>query len=354
MAEWPGAERSGPIVFALRGLLLLASLYTLALGKPVFFPIVLALLFNVLLREPVLLLRRWHVPKVLGAALVLGALLAAIGFAAAKVRQPALTWLGDAPQMLERVERRLGGLRRPMEEATRAAERVEELTTGENREDAPRVERERPSLAQTALTAIPRALGGVVVTVVLLYLLLVFDEALLRQLVIALPGFRSKRRTLIIARAMERHVTRYLMTVTVINLGLGVAVGTALHLVGIPSPWLWGTMAGLLNFVPYLGGVVGVTIVALVALVSLDDLGRALAAPLAYVILNVSEGMVLTPIILGRRFSLNPVVIFVWLLLWGWLWGIGGALIAVPLLTTFKILCDHVPMLHRVGRALER
>ena len=338
--------------WATRGLLVLALFYTLAIAESFFFPIVLALLLNLLLRGPVGMMRRLHVPKPLGAALLLAVLLGGISFAVARFRDPASDLLANAPRMLRKVERKLREIRRPVEEATQAAKQVEQLTSVDQTSAQHKVQIQEPSLAETVLSQLPTIVGQVAITVVLVYLLLVFDELILLKLIATLRRWRDKRRAVVIAHAVEVHVSRYLQTITIINFGLGVAVGTALQLLGMPNPWLWAIMAGLLNFIPYVGGVIGVSTVALVALVSFPDLGRAIAAPAAYTVLNSLEGMVITPIILGRRFSLNPVMIFLWLFLWGWMWGIAGALIAIPLLTTLKIVCDHLPTLRPLGEFL--
>jgi predicted PurR-regulated permease PerM len=344
---------TAPSSWALRGLFLLALLWVLRAAAPLLFPVTLAVLLALLLQLPVTRLERLGLPRGLGAALVVSLLLGLVVLGVGNLRQPVTEWLADAPRSLARLEERLGDVRGPVEEASRAAERVEEITRVDD-EQRPEVEIRDPGLTERVVAALPAVLAGAVVTIVLVLLLLVYSDPLLRNAVRAAPEMEQKRRLVVMSRQIQLEVSGYLVAITVINLGLGIAIGTALLLIGVPNPWLWGIMAGLLNYVPYLGGVLGVSVVAIVALVSLDDPGRALAAPLAYAVINSLEGMLLTPILLGRRFSLNPLVIFLWLLLWGWLWGIGGALIAVPLLTAFKIFCDETPGLESVGRMLAR
>jgi predicted PurR-regulated permease PerM len=140
----------------------------------------------------------------------------------------------------------------------------------------------------------------------------------------------------------------------VINACLGLAVGAAMYLIGVPNPVLWGVVAGTANYIPYLGAVVGAVVVGVVAFLSLDSASHALLAPISYMTLSAIEGQLITPTILGLRFSLNPVVIYVWLIFWGWMWGVVGAVLAVPLLTIFKIFCDRIPSLSPVGDFLEK
>jgi predicted PurR-regulated permease PerM len=339
---------------AVRALLVLAIGYTAYAARPVLMPVVIALLLALLLRPPVTWLRRVRIPKAVSAAVLLLALVTSFGFAAWELREPAARWIEQAPHSLTRLERKLGAFRGPMEKVTQAAERVEEIASGGEEEgEGPRpVQVEEPGVVESAVAGLGHFAAGLLVTLVLVYLLLVFDEVLLGRVVAVLPRLHDRRRAVLIARELEQQMSRYLFTATVINLAEGAAVGAALHLIGVPNPWLWGAMAAVVNFVPYLGAMVGVAVVGGVALLTVEPTAYALLAPASYAAINFVEGMVISPIVLGRRFELNPVMVFVWLFFWGWLWGIGGALIAVPLLAMTKIVCDRVPALAAVGELL--
>jgi len=154
-------------------------------------------------------------------------------------------------------------------------------------------------------------------------------------------------------REMEDDVSFYLLTISLINAGLGIAIGTAMYLLGMPNAVLWGVMAALFNFVPYLGALVGAGVVGLVALLTVEQPLAALLPPLVYLTLTSIEGYLVTPAMLARRLTLNPIAVFLSLILWTWVWGIGGALLAVPLLATFKICCDHIEPLKPIGTMLE-
>jgi predicted PurR-regulated permease PerM len=188
--------------------------------------------------------------------------------------------------------------------------------------------------------------------VILLYFLLAYDEIFLGKLIKVTPRLADKKRALLIAREIEHSISRYLLTVTCINIGLGLVVGTAVGFLGMPNPVLWGAMATMLNFVPYLGATIGITAITLGAVLSFDSLSWALMIPGAYLIIAVLEGNFITPMILGRSLTLNPIVIVLALMFWGWMWGIVGAILAVPILATFKIFCDHVDPLRPVGEFL--
>jgi predicted PurR-regulated permease PerM len=187
------------------------------------------------------------------------------------------------------------------------------------------------------------------VVIVLLYFLLASGDLFLRKLIKVLPTFKDKKRAVEIAREVESNISTYLFTVTLINAGVGVAVGVGVWLLKMPNPVLWGVIACVLSYIPYLGALVGVGILGLAALLVFDDLGHALAVPAVYLAVSFVEGNFITPLVLGRRLTLNPVVIFVGILFWFFLWGIPGALLAVPTLAVFKIVCDHVDTLAPVG-----
>ncbi|MDX1632580.1 MAG: AI-2E family transporter [Thermoanaerobaculia bacterium] len=338
---------------ALRGLFVLALVASLKAAQTLVFPLVLALLLSLLLRPPVRWLERLKLPSAVGALVVLLIGLAGLALAFDRFQEPAMEWIGRAPRTIERLERRVRDLRRPVEEVSAAAEEVQKMASGDDGRSA-EVEIRKPSPAEMLVSKAPELVGGVVVTMVFLYLLLVFGPALSHRVIESFPRFRDRQRAETIFEGIGGKVSRYLLTITFINTCLGLVLGLVFQLLGLPSPWLWGAMAGLLNFVPYLGGFVGVFVVTLVSISTFGDPGKALLAPVLYAMINATEGLVITPIVLGNRFSLNPVVIFGWLLLWGWLWGVGGLLIAIPLLTIFKIFCEQIPPLHWISRALER
>src|SRR5213075_1661163 len=162
------------------------------------------------------------------------------------------------------------------------------------------------------------------------------------KLVKLLPTFSDKKMAVSIAHDIDSQVSRYLFTITAINICLGLAVGTAVGLLGLRNPVMWGVMVALLNYVPYLGALTGIICMTLGAVLSFDSLGYALIFPASYLTLAILEGNFITPFVLGRSLTLNPILILVALAFWGWMWGISGMILAVPILATFKIFCDHI------------
>ncbi len=350
---------SGPVdirSIALSGIFILLVFYTLYFARDFILPVVLALLLTFLLSPVVRALQRIRVPPSIGAGLVILALLSTVVYGGYSLSGPAARWIERAPQGMRRIELRIREIQRPVEEVRQVAEEVEEQVEemaggGRRRQE---VQVEGSTLTGAVLSQTQSFLAGAVVMIILLFFLLASGDLFLRKLVRVLPRLSDKKAAIEIARATEEHISRYLVTVTLINAGLGVAVGFAMKLAGMPNPVLWGVAAGLMNFVPYLGPLVTVGMIALVSLLTFEGVGRALVAPGLYLGLNALEGYLITPMLLGRRLLLNPVVIFLGIIFWGWLWGIPGALMAVPILATFKILCDHMEPLSPIGEFLGR
>jgi predicted PurR-regulated permease PerM len=199
---------------------------------------------------------------------------------------------------------------------------------------------------------VPATLAKLALTLILVLFILASGDLFYEKLVRVMPTLSDKKRAVRIFRDVEFEVSRYFLTVAMINAGFGLAVGTTLALFGWATPVVWGLAAALLNFIPYVGGLVAVLIMALVGMVAFDSITFALLGPAIYIGLNVIESNFVTPLIVGRRLELNPVVILLAVTFWGWLWGIAGILIAVPFLVVVKVFADHVEGMRPVGEFL--
>jgi predicted PurR-regulated permease PerM len=352
----PGDEpwrlRSG----MLTGIFILGVVAALYFAKAVLIPIALALLINLLLAPIVRVLRcRLRLPEELAAGLVLIALLLGVGGGAYSLSAPAARWVEEMPLAIAKIDYKLQAMRTPVDELQEAAKKVQELAEGSDPGEAQpvAVAVQGPSLTQMFLGGTMSVVAGLVVTIALLYFLLASNDTLLRQAISITPRLRDKKRVVEIVREMEDDVSYYLLTISLINAGQGVAIGVAMYLLGMPNPILWGVMATVFNYVPFLGAVSGISIVAMVALITFDD-WWFLLPPLTYLLIHTIEAQFVTPTLLARRLTLNPVAVFLALIIWTWLWGIAGALLAVPLLATFKICCDHIEPMQPVGAMLGR
>lgn len=337
---------------ALTGLFVLALFYTLYFARSFFLSVVIAMLLNFLFSPMVRALRRARIPESVGALLVLLGLLSGAGAAVYGLSGPVKEWAGKAPEAFEKAERALRAIRKPVESVTQATQQVEKLTSLGGQSRAAQVKLESAHLSDTLLTTVMNFFFEVMVVVILLYFLLASGDLFLRKLISVLPKLADKKRAVQIAREIEDNISTYLGTVTAINGVLGVLTALAMAWLGMPNAVLWGVVGGLSNYIPYIGafGVAG--ILGLVALTTFGTVSAALVPPLVFLTLTSIEGYLLTPWVLGRRLTLNPVVVFVGLMFWGWIWGLPGGFLAVPILATFKIFCDHIEPLAAIGEFL--
>lgn len=346
------AARHGPL--ALSGLLLIAVLTVLHLARGFALPVVAALILSLVFLPAVRAMKSIWIPAPLGAAIVVLGLVASFVFGVYNLAQPARDWLDKAPQGLREIALKLSDLSGKVSEVSKATDEVQQMTqdmTGGG-DGSREVTMSTPTLAEALLDGARTFSLSAMSTLLLLYFLLASGDLFLRKTIAATPRLADKERAVDIATQVEAAVSRYLFAVTLINLALGGAVALALYLLGVPNPLLWGVMVAVLNFVPYLGEIAILGALTIVGLLTFDEVWRGLLVPGIFCILSAAERYVLTPMIVGRRLSLNPVVIVLSVLFWAAMWGIPGALLAVPILVTLKVLSDRVERLHVFGAFL--
>jgi predicted PurR-regulated permease PerM len=192
----------------------------------------------------------------------------------------------------------------------------------------------------------------IVLTAVTAAFMMASGDLFYEKLIRVLPTLSDKKRALRIVYDVEDEISAYIVTVTLINLGLGICVGAAFFALGMPMAFLWGILVFLFNFVPYVGAVFGVALAGFIAVATFDSFGYALLVPVAYAVLNGIENQFVTPVFLGRRLQLNSVAILIFLTFWTWEWGIAGTMLAVPILMTVKVLCSHIQGMAGLGEFL--
>ncbi len=331
-------------------LAVLALFYTLYAAQDFFLPVAFAIVLNFLFSPAVRALARVHVAEPVGAGVMILALVGGIAFAGYELSGPAQRWAAAAPRSLSGAAEKLRDLRRPMEQVTRSAEEVQNATGGTG--SAQEVVVKEPGVGVQLVDAAQHFVVGALEAIVLLYFLLAAGDLFLQKLVRVLPQLEDKRKAVQIAREAERSISAYLSTFAMLNFGLGVAVTLGMWAVGMPNPLLWGVLAALLEFVPYLGAATMIGILTLAGLSTFEAVPRALLVPAVYLAIDFVQANFIYPVVLGRRLTLNPVAIFVGILFWFFLWGVPGAFLAVPLIATFKIFCDHIETLAPVGEFL--
>jgi len=336
-------------------LAVLATLYTMYFAREFFVPIVFAVLLNFLLCPLIRVLKRIRIPPPAGAALVVLALAGGVGAGVYSLAGPAQTLANSAPETLARANTKLRALfLARVQKATRQVERAAS-TLGDPTEGRPPrqvVVNTSPTIGSRILGTTQIIVAGVVEIAVLLYFLLAGGDLFLQKFIKMLPRLGDKRKAVNVARAIEAAVSAYLSTALFVNLAEGLVVGLCLWALGMPSAALWGAMIVVVEFVPYLGALTGVVVLALAGLANFDNVGHALLIPTSYLAINLIQANLVTPLLLGHRLTLNPVAIFVGLTFFFWIWGVAGAFLAVPLLATLKIVCDHIGSLAALGEFL--
>jgi len=328
-------------------------LYTLYIAQTIAMPLVLAVVLNLVLTPLVLALARFRIPTPIGAALVVSIFLFMLGIGLATLSEPAAGWLRRLPHVIDQLSDRLDFLQGPAKQLKKAEEAINNLGAGGPSSSATQVAIvQETTLRGLLFNETSRFAMGGLTTLVLLYFMLAIGDTFLRRLVAAMPDFRTKKQAVEIAHQLQRDMSHYLLTVSAINVGFGAVVAVTMMATGMPNPLLWGAMAGLLNYIPFLGHTVSAIVIAIVAVLSFNELGATLVPPASFIVLAALEGNVVTPMILARRLTLNPVAVVSALLIWGWMWGIVGLLLAVPLLVVVKIACDQIEPLNPVGEFL--
>lgn len=320
--------------------------------RTVFIPLAFAVMLYFLLRGPVRKLAAWRVPRIVASALVLGAAIGVLALATLELAGPAVTWAKRLPSAVQQLEAKSRTLRLPLEQVSHGVQLVSKLGDVEGADKVPRVAVVRPGWLQGMVEGAAEFTSQLALTIICAFFLLLDGDAVLERLTAFAPTLAGNRRASMLVGDVGRRMGQYLLTVTCINLGLGSLVAVAFYLLGMPNPLLWGGLAAVLTYIPYLGPAVGLTLVALASFVTFPTAGSAALPPLVYFTLASLEGNLVTPLVLGHSFRLSPLVVFVWLSLWVWLWSVPGAMLAAPLLMLLRIVCEENPALAGLGSVL--
>jgi predicted PurR-regulated permease PerM len=335
--------------WAVIGIFLLLCIAAVAMARDFLMPVILAFLLMLVFTPLRRSLNRIGVPSPVCALLVLATLSTAIGMGIMMLTDPITNYVAEAPQIGRDIEAKLRSLRAPVAQIAEAGEQIDELAAGGSDPATPKVEvREEGMSARLAATA-PRIAAQAAFVLVLLFFLIASGDMFYEKLVHVMPTLTDKRRALRIVFDIERRLARYLSTITLINALLGVSVGLAMWMYDMPTPELFGLLAFLLNFVPYVGAVIGIAVSTLIALISFPDPWMSLLVGGTYLGLTSIEGQLVTPYFVGRVLQLNTVIVFVAIAFWAWLWSVVGMIIAVPMLVVVRVFAEHVDALEPLG-----
>lgn len=349
----PATTRGQGIVVALG---IVAFLY---FARPVLLPLMLACLASMALKPLMHWLSLLRIPTAPSAAVVFLALVASLGIGFLQLGRPAIHWIDDAPEHMTELRGRLQKLFPTADRIGNALDSMGDLgaTESEKKTDqkkTPTVEVKDQRGTASILNWTGTVLAGLGEVLVLIYLILASGDLFLHKLVKVMPTLRDKKKAIEISREVQSNISNYLFSVLLINICMGAVAAIGFWLLGVPRPAMWGMLVALLNFVQYFGPVVVMALLVVVGLLTFDTLWQWLLPAFWYLALHLTESNFVTPILLGRRFTLNPVAIFVSLMFWLWLWGIPGALLSVPILVSVKAICDRIPKASYVSEFIGR
>jgi len=341
-----------PKAIFLGGLFAFALLTMAYVAAEIILPLVFAFTLKLLLEPVMRILERLRVPRAFAALLLILVLCGTVVGLATAISGPAGTWAAKLPEGVPRLEEHLSFLRVPITLLHKFVQQIDSIGSTGGRSDTSGP-MEGSALLTSLFTSTKSFAGGLFTTVLFLYFLLVSGDTFLRRFVEIMPRFQSKRQAIEISQQIESDISAYLITITVMNAAVGIATALVMLCTGVEDPILWGTVAFLLNYVPILGPFLGVIIFLLAGLLAIDGPWEAFLPAGLYLGIHLVEGETVTPLLLARRFTLNPVLVILSLVFWFWMWGIPGAILSVPMLAVTKILCDRVRPLAALGHFLQ-
>jgi len=334
----PSPSLRHPSVTVLAVLAVLAAIYA---GRGFLLPIFLAAFLAIVLHPLVRRLRLWGVPESAGAALVVLAFIAVTAAVLYGLAAPLDHWANRLPNLLVELRTRLAAVRDSIAQMQQMAATLEGMTSG-GEGDAPAQGDGGADVVGVVLSRTRSVAVTLLTTVVLLYFMLAEGSRVSDRVIASLPADWYAETGSAMIADLRQQITAYLRTFALINVGLGIVTWLAMALLGLPSAALWGLMAGLLNFLPFVGPLVTLTVITGVAVLSATTWFDLLAPPLVYAVINTAEGSLVSPKLLGRQLTLNPIAIFIAVLFWTWAWGPVGALIAVPVLAVVRIAAEYL------------
>ena len=306
-----------------------------------FVPVALALLLALVLSSPVEALHGWRVPRSISAAVLMIAILGIFAALVNFVSVPAQQWFAAAPHTLRVIERKI----RPVEQII---SRIDDLRNsagniGNSIHAAPQpaVAAPEESGSVMLLDATRGAVLSSVTVIILTLFLLAGGPPMLARMTSAFASDLNSAHIIDVIEKVRREVGRFYVTTALINVGLGFATAFAMMWCGMPNPFLWGTMAGILNFIPYAGSTTTLIVLTVVAIVSFDGLGHVIAVAGSYLALATVEGQFVQPLLVGRRLRLNPMLVFLALWFGGLFWGVAGIILATPTLVALKVVAEN-------------
>jgi predicted PurR-regulated permease PerM len=334
--SWPSAAAKVFVATTLGVLLYVAH--------AAFIPVALALLLALILSGPVEALHQKHFPRAASAALILLITIGLIGGTVALLRTPAQGWYAQAPQTVATIKRKI----RPvaifvdqLDKFQKSAGNMNASDHGANPPNSPTATPPTQSAPALIIDASGPVLAGALTFVIVTLFLLAGGPPMLARMTAAFVDDLKASNVLNTIEKVRAEVGHFYLTTSLINVGLGTATGLTMWALGMPTPYLWGALAAIFNYIPYAGSASTLLIITLVAVVSFDTLGHVIAVAGSYVVLATIEGQVAQPLLVGRRLQVNPLLIFLALWFGGLFWGVAGILLATPILVALKVIAEN-------------
>ncbi|MGD9616670.1 MAG: AI-2E family transporter [Alphaproteobacteria bacterium] len=334
------------------GIFVLLLLAGLAYAREFLMPVVLAFLLALVFSPVRRFLNRHGISSWLCATLIVGALLAVVVAGILALSGPVSDWINRAPSIVDDLQTKMRDLRGVAAQVAEVTEQVDRIARNPAAPQVPEVVVRQPGITASLAWLAPLLIAQIVFVLVLLFFLLSSGDMIYEKIIHVLPTLSDKKRAVRIARDIELKLSTYLFTITVINIGLGVAIGSTMWVLGMPNPLLFGVAAFAFNYIPYAGAAAGVALTVVVGLISGDGLWLGAVAGISYLLLTTIEGQLVTPYFVGRQLRLNTVIVFLSIALWAWLWSIVGMIVATPLLVAVRTFCEYIPALDGVGAFL--
>ena len=321
----------------------LALLFVLWATRDLLIPLLLAMFFALIGNPIIRAFERLYIPRYLGALLVLATGLAGAGMLVNQLIEPASVWVNEAPAELRALAPKFRELLRPMREASTAARSIAQAASSGSAKPVQVIKTEVDD-PWSGFISTPRWIASVLAVILLTYFFMVYGDSLQKKAIALLPDRHRRRVTAQILHTIEVEISRYVLTISVINCIVGALLAGILLAIGLPlqQALLWGTLAAILNYVPYIGPMIGVGAMLLMGFVSFHGLLASLLPAIVYLGLHVLEGEIVTPIVLGKRMAISPLILILALMVCGWLWGIAGLLLAVPIAVCVKIVLSRL------------
>ncbi|MBT3136195.1 AI-2E family transporter [Alteromonas sp. ALT199] len=357
----------------LNTLVIFAFIYTMYLAKSLLIPLFFSAFIALLLSPLVAIARKVYVPRTISAGALIALLITPFTLLTVELAEPAERWMHSLPKIAAEITEEIEEIsssidayttppaNAPVEKESSIFDWFDDDDSAKQVVTSPdtsnsvtdKIKQSGIDMGLTLFSNAPFLLAQIMACVVLIFFLLVFGPNLFHVFIRDFPVVTDKRRALVLVDQIQRELSAYIVTISIINTCLGLATAGAFYYLKIEDALLWGALVALMNFVPYLGGIASSMVLLVVGVVQFGLTSSAFLPAGVFLVLNIIESQLITPAVLGRSMQLNPLIIIIWIAITGWLWGVVGVLLAVPILMCVKIILENLGVFDHWIRLLE-